>query len=74
MCERMNQKEGRMTWIFRREAKLTWQCLEECKNSFSASSFNLYYKYTQRDMKCIQGLLEMVKKDKLEMDPKLKYT
>ena len=25
-------------------------------------------------MKYIQGMLEMVKKDKLEMDPKLKYT
>jgi hypothetical protein len=25
------------------EAKLTWQCLEKCKNFLFASSFNLYY-------------------------------
>ena len=30
--------------------------------------------YTYRDMKCIQSILEMIKKGKLEMDSRLKYT
>jgi hypothetical protein len=49
-----------MTWIFRGEAKLTWQCLEECKNFLFASSFNLYT--SRRPARCAKKKKKKKKK------------